>query len=255
MAKTSDGRTIALIRSQAIFLWHSESPNELVSVELPQRYSPEPAPTAPAVGRPQPQGFNDFFGPLFRSVQISPAGDRLFTIEGEGRMGAPGVLRVWAIEGASGSRSVRAREIDALSRPEGAVNMALRPDGKVLAVAERSGQVTLLDASNLAVLCSLSEPGKDEENSLRSFAFSPDGKELAVGSQQGTITLWSLRQPTRPHIRVHLPGHRGRVSNLVFDQQGRRLACSSYDPIVDPTVEVWDLEIIEAELSRLKLAD
>ncbi len=144
--------------------------------------------------------------------------------------------------------------------------MALRADGKILAVGERidgrapaagerAGQVMLLDATSLALLCSIGEPGKDQENLGRSLAFSPDGNELAVGSQQGTISLWSLEQPTRPHLRLHLPGHRGWVNNLVYDPQGRRLACSSFDVIVDSIVEVWDLEVIDRELHRLKLAD
>ncbi len=250
MAKTPDGRTIVLVRTPGIYLWHADAPGELVPVEL-REHAPEPAPPrSQPGGRRPPQVGNEVPGPQFRSIQIAPRGDRIFMVEQRMRGGA-GVLRVCEIEATSGAKSARAREIDAVSRFEGVMNIALRPDGQVLAVGERSGQVTLLDTTSFAVLGSLRETGKDQENLWRSLAFSPDGNELAVGSQQGTISLWSVQQPTRPLLHLHLSGHRGWVNNLVFDSHGRRLACSSFDP----TVEVWDLEAIDRELLRLKLAD
>jgi WD40 repeat protein len=115
------------------------------------------------------------------------------------------------------------------------------------------GNVTLFDASNLAVIGSLSDSGKPADGFYPpALAFSPDGRSLAVGSQRGTISLWSLDQPDRAQLALHLPGHRGMVSNLVYDPRGRRLASATY---VDSIVEVWDLELIASELVRLKLAD
>ncbi len=83
------------------------------------------------------------------------------------------------------------------------------------------------------------------------MAFSPDGGYLAVGSQQGTISLWSVAQPARAAVFVRLPGHRGLVTNLVFDAKGRRMASAGRDALV----EVWDLEAIRRELSRLGLIE
>ena len=69
---------------------------------------------------------------------------------------------------------------------------------------------------------------------------------------RATISLWSLRtRRSHPHLRVHLPGHRGPVINLVYDPHGSRLASAGADPLV----EVWDLEVIDRELSRLELSD
>ena len=222
--RRTDRRSPALIGRLPLAILSPPKSSSRWSSPLATRCDPDP--TGPAVGRRQAQGGIEFSGPLFRAIQISPSGDRLYTIEQ--KMGSPGVLRVWAIEMAAGSSSARAREIESIphsdstsfSSSDGVTNMALRGDGKTLAVAERSGQVTLLDASNLAVLSVLTEPGKDEDNPMRTLAFSPDGRELAVGSQQGTISLWSLAQPARPQIRMHLPGHRGWVTNLVYDLHG-----------------------------------
>ena len=254
MAKTTDGRTMVLVRSSAIYLWHAETPNDLTPVELLARPAPSPANKG---SRRQAQGINDGFGPMFRSIQISPRGDRIYAIET-----GPGfstVLRVWVVETPAGSTSTRARPLDlpapvsggVSTLPEGMSTLALRPDGKVLAVGDRTGRVTLLDSSNLAVLGWLKRPGTEIENLVPALAYSPDGTELAVGSQQGAISLWSVVNPSQPHLRLSLPGHRGMVTNLAYDRQGRRLASAGFDPIV----EVWDFEIIERELMRLGLAD
>ena len=130
---------------------------------------------------------------------------------------------------------------------------ALGRNGKLLAVADQTGQVTLLDAEKLSVLGQLKSAGKEPETLIPppALAFSPDGTELAVGSEQGTISLWSLAKPSRPFLLLELPGHRARVSSLSYEPHGRRLASATTDPIV----EIWDLDIIDGELMRLHLAD
>ncbi len=131
----------------------------------------------------------------------------------------------------------------------------MRPDGTILAVVEPT-QVTLIDAHSLQWIGVLTEPGKPTENPswLTWLAFAPDGRSLAVGSSQGIISLWSLEVPARPQLRLHLPGHRGGVTSLVYDSHSRRLASASASG-PDSMVEVWDLAVIDTELVRLKLAD
>jgi eukaryotic-like serine/threonine-protein kinase len=112
--------------------------------------------------------------------------------------------------------------------------------------------VTLLDASKLVVVGQLKSPAKEPETFFPpALAFSPDGTELAVGSERGAISLWSLARPARPQLRLQLPGHQKRVNFLAYEPHGRRLASATFDSIV----EVWDLDIIDRELVRLKLAD
>ncbi len=205
----------------------------------------------PAGGGPrrQPPGGNEGPGPAFRSIQISPLCDRIYTSEQRGRSG---ILRMWAIEASAGAKTTRARELVARTLADGLSRIALSPDGKLLAVGDRTGQVILVDASNLEPIGTVRDPAKPTESFWPpALAFSPDSRSLAVGSPQGTISLWSLKAPAQPHLRVHLPGHRGAVMNLVYDPHGRRLASAGTDPIV----EVWDLEAIDRELSRLKLSD
>jgi WD40 repeat protein len=203
--------------------------------------------------RRQTPGAGELQGPVFRSIQISPAGDKIYTIEQI--QGSPSVVRVWELASNSGTKTVRARELRSASIadgiPEVVISSALGRDGKLLAVADRTGQVALLDASKLVVVATL-RSGKEPETFLpTALAFSPDGTELAVGSQQGTISLWSIAKPARPQLRLHLPGHRAYVANLVYDPRARRLASATFDPIV----EVWDLEAIDRELFRLRLAN
>jgi len=240
LARTSDGKIIALARSTSIYLWRAESPGQLIPVEL----------TARNAARRQSPGSGESLAPLFRAIQIAPGGEKLYTIEQS--QGSASVLRVWVIDANGASAAVRARELEAAPLPDGVINFVLGHEGKLLAIADRTGQVTLLDASTLLILGRLRSPDKEAETIWPpALAISPDGNELAVGSQLGTISLWSVARPAQPQLRFHLPGHRATVAKLVYDPHGRRLASATADSVV----EVWDLDIVDRELVRLKLAD
>jgi WD40 repeat protein len=246
-ARSPDGKIIALVRSPNIYLWHAQTPNALFPVSLPVRQAAEPPRNAP---RRRPPGPGEPQSAEFRSAQIAPGGKRIYTIEPG--QGFATILRLWEIDTTSGPNGGRARELKSASLPDGVINFVLGCDGELLAVADRTGQVALLDASKLVVLGRLKNPGKEPEAFLpASLAFSPDGTELAVGSERGAISLWSVSRPERPQLRLQLPGHQKRVNCLAYEPQGRRLASATSDSIV----EVWDLDIIDRELVRLKLAD
>jgi WD40 repeat protein len=252
-ARTPDGKFIALLRSGNIFLWNAEAPSELVPVAMPSRPAGEPARNS---GRRQSQGSRESPGLIIASIQIAPLGRELYTLELV--PGSSSMLRVWELEATASAKSIRAREIgsavleDAMAGPRGAINFLLSGDGRLIAVPDRSGQVTLLNASTLAVLGPLTSPGKEPESLWPpAMAFSSDGAELAVGSERGAISLWSVSKPALPQLRLQLPGHRSRVNCLAYDPHARRLASATSDSIV----EVWDLDIIDRELIRLKLAD
>jgi WD40 repeat protein len=253
MAKTPDGRIMALVRSSAIFLWRAETPDRIISVIPPLRYGAEPAPAASNGPERAPTTGANPSAPRFRNVQIAPRGDRLYLID-QIPSSPSSRLHAWALASAPEGPHVQARELgSSVPLPEGSfVNLAVRGDGAVLALGDRTGMVTLLDTASLRPLGRIEPASGEAEGFLLALAFSPDGRDLAVGSQQGTISLWSVAQPTRPRRRFHLPGHRGFITNLVFDSSGRRLASSAG---LDPLVEVWDLELIGLELSRLELAD
>jgi eukaryotic-like serine/threonine-protein kinase len=165
-----------------------------------------------------------------------------------------GLLHAWAVgPHADGNPArVQARDLD-WSPPlsDWATGLALRRDGKVLAVGDRAGTVTLLDTDRPKVIERIKPLSGEVESLVVALAFSPNDQDLAIGSQLGTISIWSVVQPSKPRLRLRLPGHRGLVTNLAFDPRGKRLATATFDPVV----EVWDLELIQQELARLGLSD
>ena len=257
LAKTSDGALMVVVRGSSFFLWRADGPDTLIPIELSPPLTSEAGslprdergPGNNQRGRPPGAG-NEPRGPQLRSILISPRGDRLYTVDQRGR---ESVLRAWAIDFVQGAKSARASELQSAIL-EQSNKVTLTPDGTILAVVEPT-HVTLIDAHSLQQIAVLTESGKPTENSFWTpLAFSPDGRSLAVGSSQGTISLWSLEVPTRPQLKLHLPGHRGTVTHLAYDRAGRRLASASASG-PDSMVEVWDLAVVETELARLKLAD
>ncbi|MFI5457780.1 MAG: WD40 repeat domain-containing serine/threonine protein kinase [Isosphaerales bacterium] len=274
MATTPDGRIMVLVRSSGLFLWRAEAPHEVVPVS-PPRSGAETAPVASAGARRGSAPSVDAPFTQFRAVAIAPRGDRIYMIEQS--LGQPGLLRAWSIQSPSEAARAQARDLDwvvlgiirgrwpvVIARAQardlnwvvpltnGATSLALRPDGAVLAAGDRTGTVTLIDTARRTVLKRIKPQSAERESFWLAMAFSPDGRDLAVGSPQGKISLWSVASPTEPHLRLHLPGHRGTNSLLVFDSQGRRLASAEFN---DPLVEVWDLDLLQREIIRLGLAD
>jgi serine/threonine protein kinase/WD40 repeat protein len=251
MAKTPDGKIMMLVRSSALFLWHAERPEKLISVIPPSRSGLEPSPGTSNASRRGATASTEAPPLRIRSIQISPHGDRVYLIDQNNLMHA------WAIEGrAEGpdGQVLQARDLGwSLQLSDGAFSLTLRRDGKLLAVGDRAGTVTLFDTDGPRVLARIKPASGEVESHVLAIAFSPDGHDLAVGSQPGTISIWSVAQPTRPRLRLRLPGHKGLVTNLAFDSQGQRLASATASS--DPLVEVWDLVLIQQELAGLGLLD
>jgi len=158
-------------------------------------------------------------------------------------------LIIWALDPGTASGPIKAHRLESLEGlPDGLTRLALRPDGALLAIGDRTGTVTLLDTARLSILGRI-PPGEDAQGPQAALAFSPDGRRLAVYSPQGQILIWSVAHPSSPQVALRLPGQRGMFSNLVFDQRGQRLASISGG--VEPMIEIWNLELIERELTRL----
>jgi WD40 repeat protein len=149
--------------------------------------------------------------------------------------------------------------------------LALSPVGDRLAVADRVGNLRLLDLRSGAVRgpqsvgpsllhLSFSPDGKTlalgleeraelrDARSLRVLAgpqtrggeggwvrFSPDGRLLAVGSVEGYTQLWDVA--TRRPVGAPLAGHEAPVLAAEFSPDGRMLATSAFDG----TVILWDV--------------
>ena len=249
MAKTADGRHMVFVRSPAFFLWDSERPEKVIPVTPPPGWATtDPGSVAHNSARSVSAPNVDATVPQFRAVQIAPTGDRIYLLEqlrGQGN-----AVHAWTIDGPTSSSPAQARDLHwSVPLGDGVMSIALRGDGAILAVGDRTGAVSLVDTLAHRVVGRIHPLNGDSENNWLAVAFSPDGQSLAVGSPEGTISLWSVAQPRQPRLRFHLPGHRGTINHLAFDSQNRRLASAGPNPLV----EVWDLELLERELIRLGL--
>ena len=112
--------------------------------------------------------------------------------------------------------------------------LAFHPSEKWLA---RGGfrQVEVLDLVENRTLHSFDGP----RDLVRSLSFSRDGKLLAAGggapAQQGEIRVWSLDGAA---LHIDVRGHSDCVYALDFSPDGRILASSSYDRLI----QLWDVE-------------
>jgi eukaryotic-like serine/threonine-protein kinase len=249
IASSADGRLMVLDASSNFFLWNADSAETVIPLVPPPGWEPPIAPGATkssaAGSTANPEGARR---PI-RAWQISPAGDRLYVLESARSQANP--LHAWSLSRASMSRA-EAHDLNwSIPLGDGAVGIALRADGALLAVEHRTGAVTLIDSRTRAIVGRIPRSSEDSESDWLAMTFSPDGQTLAVGSPDGTIALWSLATPREPKLRYRLPGHRGTTTTLAFDREGRRLASAGTDALV----EVWDLRVIEDELTSMDLRD
>jgi WD40 repeat protein len=247
-----------LARQAQVLAWHSSTPEQLRTLALPQLPKPPSFEHEHDRRRGEPGDFPDRGGrapwPLSWSrMAAAPDATRLYLIDNWSR------LHVLALEGD------RTRWLDWPLEIR-ARNLALSPDGRTLAVADRGlprnstearppagvdrgrqGDIALIDTARGIEVARLQPTSDEDEGQITALAFASDGRELAVGTQQGLIDVWSVDHTSAP--RFHLSGHRGSINALSFDPQGRHLASGGGDR----TVAVWDLDIIRNELRRLGL--
>jgi serine/threonine protein kinase/WD40 repeat protein len=249
LARTPDGRLMVLVRTpdghrpSAILLWRSDTPGKVQPVTPPPSSASDPTSTVKNDPRGNPIA-SDTEGVRFRQVQLAPRGDRLY-LRAENS-----TLCVWALEVTS--TGCQARELSVRSQlPEGITCIALRPDGAILALGDRTGTISLFDTRRLAVTARIPRPTDEAERFVSALTFSPDGRNLAVATPR-EILVWPVTQFEPKPRPLSLPSHRGLISSLVFDHQGRRLASAGW---IDPLVEVWDLDHIRHELAELGLPD
>jgi serine/threonine protein kinase/WD40 repeat protein len=216
LARSRDGRTLAFARGSEVLLWREDDQaGTATSLDLPDALE------------------RDF---VSYRLALAPDGSTLYLVLPGGELFAC-ILQGRTVARVAWTSSIK----DALF-------VAPSPDGRTLAVAERTGSVSLLEAGSGHPLGRLAPVADDPASSVDSLAFSPDGRTLAIGGRE-QIRLWDLSQPSNPHPLVRLPGHRGSLRALAFDARGQRLAAAD-----ERTVKVWDLTPLHRELARLGLA-
>ncbi|KAF9125639.1 hypothetical protein BGW39_007240 [Mortierella sp. 14UC] len=112
---------------------------------------------------------------------------------------------------------------------------AYSPNGKLLAVGLKSGDIDVYDASSWIKLWSM----RGHKKVVCGIAFSPDSQQLISGSGDHTLRLWDV---TTGEMELVMEGHTGSVNAVAFLPYGEQAASASKDQ----TVRLWCLQTGES---------
>ncbi len=177
----------------------------------------------------------DLFGlpVIIMDFAVSSDGETLVI----GTLGIPGQdadLIIWDIAGRQLDRTLRSPENELGGW--GTEQVALSPDGRLLASADLDGIVTLFDFGTDTPLGQLGPFSADPTfpAGVRVMAFSPDSRFLAAGADDYTVRVWDTTTLLEVHTFI---GHIMRITMVAFSPDGRTLFSASQDG----TVKLWDL--------------
>ena len=141
---------------------------------------------------------------------------------------ASGGVRLWKL--AMTSSGVRATELWHMSGLESR-GICFDSTGKQLAVAQRSGNVVILDTKDGQITSVIRSLAKSGTELTRVIQFHPTQNELAIGSVDGKLAVWDL---DKKKIRKSwFTGH-SVIHAIAFSRDGRHLVTSGRN------VRVWD---------------
>jgi WD40 repeat protein len=122
----------------------------------------------------------------------------------------------------------------------GVIAIAFSFDGRRLASGSQDRTILIWDVAS-------GEPDAiyvGHQEWVDAVAFSPDGKKLASGSVDGEIRIWEVptRGPQREQQMIERPmktlaGHKGGVTSLTFNSDGKLLISGSRDA----SMKLWDV--------------
>ncbi len=100
-------------------------------------------------------------------------------------------------------------------------SVSFSPDGKILAVGNKNGNIQLFGAESGKEIKTLKEPKKPEP--IHAINFSADGNTMALGVDT-TIILWNIKN--NKDVKI-LRGHSDEVNTVNFSPNGEFLASGS----------------------------
>ncbi|KOS16236.1 tho complex subunit 3 [Malassezia pachydermatis] len=153
-------------------------------------------------------------------------------------------VRLWDLRQPSPARIV--------TTPGANINLAYSPDGRYLAVGDKSETVSLIDAEQGTLLHTIKDGSMDREE-INELAWSPDGSLLLLPMGSGGISF--LRAPDTPDAvteeagaprehgfhpswkRILLrPAHPAAIFCIAWDPKSRLVATTA----ADSTLALWD---------------
>ena len=156
-------------------------------------------------------GFDNFKS---QPIALSPDGQNFFA-----RSSSGSASQLWNV-----STGKLIRRFDAKSSIN---DVAISPDGKILATGIRDNAIKLWNVSTGQLIHTLT----GHAGEVHSVAFSPDGKTLASASQDGTIKLWDVSTGKLTSTFTQTQ----RVWSVAFSPDGKTLASASQDG----TIKIW----------------
>lgn len=132
--------------------------------------------------------------------------------------------KVLVLAGGTVVRLPEGRVERAATQRELGLALAFSGDGRLFALADGVGRVTLWDGDltqRLGVLSDGLPSAAGEPVPITALAFSPDGSTLATGDELGRIRLWDVE--SRKALGAALLGPGDEIRNLAFGHDGRTL--------------------------------
>jgi WD40 repeat protein len=168
---------------------------------------------------------------LRRSASIlrtggGPGADELATFDDMGEISRLAFSRDGETVAGVSSKGVRVlelpsgKELRSLELARGA-EIALSPDGSVLAVGTVSGTISFF-----SVATGVEHPTRRHTADVTAVAYSPDGTKVLTGSLDGTARLWDLASGKSVSV---LEGHTAAVFAVAFSPDGKTIATASAD--------------------------
>ena len=164
--------------------------------------------------------FTGHSGPI-NDLIFDASGDILYSSTGSQRMTHRGEVFAWNIK--EEKLEFRYEDIS------GTTDMAISPDGAVLAVSSYADAIHLLDAKT----GELKKTVGTATQIYSALDFSSDGQRLAFGTMRWGVGVWELASDTVGWEKID---HSGAVLGVDITDDGKRIFSAS----IDQSIRVWD---------------